>query len=81
MVLVPYHNDQNMLEAKRATIPTAPNDGITMLQNVTPEHLDCIGEIAHSIYHQTFPLLVQDLGYFDGRSITFSEVKPNASRP
>ena len=69
MVLVPYHKYRKILETKCVTIPTAPNDRITMLQNVTPGQLDCIGEIAHRIYDQTFPLLVQDLGYFDDRSL------------
>ena len=45
------------------------DDRITMLQNITPEQLDCIGEIAHRIYDHTFPLLVQGLGYFDDRSL------------
>ena len=31
------------------------DDRITMLQNITPGQLDCIGEIAHRIYNQTFP--------------------------
>ena len=42
---------------------------ITMLQNITSGQLDCIGGIAHRIYDQTFPLLVQNLGYFDDRSL------------
>ena len=58
-----------MLDVKCVKIPTAPNDRITMLQSITPGQLDCIGEIAHGIYDQTFPLLVQDLGYFDDRSL------------
>ena len=45
------------------------NDRIKMLQNITPGQLDCMGEIAHRIYDQTFPFLVQDLGYFDDRSL------------
>ena len=45
------------------------NDRITMLQNITPGQLDCRGEIAHRICDQTFPLLVQDLNYFDDRSL------------
>ena len=45
------------------------DDKITMLRNITPEQLDYTGEIAHRIYDQTFPLLVQDLGYFDDRSL------------
>ena len=45
------------------------DDRITMLQNITPGQLDCIEEIAHRLYDQTFPLLVQDLCYFDDRSL------------
>ena len=41
------------------------DDRITMLQNINPGQLGCIREIAHRIYDQTFPLLSQDLGYFD----------------
>ena len=29
----------------------------------------CIGEIARRIYHQTFPLLTQDVTYFNDRSL------------
>ena len=58
-----------MLEAKCVKIPTAPNDRIAMLQNITPGQLDSIGEITRRIYDQKFPLLVQDLGYFDDRSL------------
>ena len=44
-------------------------DRITILQNITPGQLDCLGEKTYRIYDQTFPLLVQDLGYFDDRSL------------
>ena len=45
------------------------DDRMAMLQNITPGQLDCIREIAHRICDQTFPLLVQGLGYFDERSL------------
>ena len=45
------------------------DDRITMLQNITPGQLDCVGETAHRIYDQTFLLLVQDLGNFDDMSL------------
>ena len=48
------------------------DDRITMLQNITPGQLDCIGEIAHRIYDQTFQLLVQNLGYFDNMSLVYA---------
>ena len=40
-----------------------------MVQNITPEQMSCIGEIARRIYHQTFPLLTRDLTYFDDKSL------------
>ena len=40
-----------------------------MLQTITPGQMACIGEIAKRIYHQTFPLLTQDVAYFDDRSL------------
>ena len=47
-----------LLELKYAS----PDVRIFMLQNITPGQLACIEEIARRIYHQTFPLLAQDLG-------------------
>ena len=54
-----------LLELKQAS----PDVRIFMLQNITPGQLACIGEIARRIYHQTFPLLAQDVTYFDDRSL------------
>ena len=35
----------------------------------TAGQLACIGEVARRIYHQTYPLLAQDVAYFDDRSL------------
>ena len=35
----------------------------------TAGHLACIGEVARRIYHQTYPLMAQDVTYFDDRSL------------
>ena len=45
------------------------NDRLKMLQDITAGQLACIGEVAHSIYHQTNPLLTQDVTYFEDRSL------------
>ena len=47
----------------------SPDDRITMLQNITPGQMACIGEIARRIYHQTIPLLTQDVTYFNDRCL------------
>ena len=47
----------------------SPDDRITMLQNITPGQMACIGEIARGIYDQTFPLLAIDTSYLDDRSL------------
>ena len=39
-----------------------------MLRDITAGQLACIGEVARRIYHQTYPLLAQDVTYFDDRS-------------
>ena len=54
-----------LVELKHAS----PDDRITMLQNITPGQMACIGEIARRIYNQTFPLLAIDTSYFDYRSL------------
>ena len=56
-----------LLELKYAS----PDVRIFMLQNITPGQLACIGEISRRIYHQTFPLLAQDVTYFDDMHIIF----------
>ena len=40
-----------------------------MLEYITPGEMACIGEIARRKYHHTFPLLIQDLAYFEDRSL------------
>ena len=40
-----------------------------MLKDITAGQLACIGEVARRIYHQTYPLLAQDVTYFDNRSL------------
>ena len=40
-----------------------------MLRDITEGQLACIGEVARRIYHQTYPLLAQDVTYFDDRSL------------
>ena len=40
-----------------------------MLKDKTAGQLACIGEVARRIYHQTYPLLAQDMTYFDDRSL------------
>ena len=44
-------------------------DRIIMLEYLTAGQMACIGEIARRIYHHTFPLLIQDLAYFEDRSL------------
>ena len=44
-------------------------DRLKMLQDITAGQLACIGEVARSIYHQTYPLLTQDVTYFVDRSL------------
>ena len=59
-----------LLELKDAS----PDVRIFMLQNITPGQLLCISEIACRIYHQTFPLLTQDLAYFDDRRVVLRKL-------
>ena len=54
-----------LLELKNAS----GDDRIIMLEYITPGQMACIGEIARRIYHHTFPLLIRDLAYFEGRSL------------
>ena len=54
-----------LLELKNAS----GDDRIIMLEYITPGQMACIGEIAHRINHHTFPLLIQDLAYFENRSL------------
>ena len=54
-----------LLELKNAS----GDDRIIMLEYITPGQMACIGEIAHRIYHHTFPLLIRDLAYFEDRSL------------
>ena len=44
------------------------DDRIIMLEYITPGQMASIGEIAHRIYHHTFPLLIRDLAYFEDKS-------------
>ena len=44
-------------------------DRLKMLRDITAGQLACIGEVARRIYHQTYPLLAQDVTYFDDRSL------------
>ena len=44
-------------------------DRLKMLRDITVGQLACIGEVARRIYHQTYPLLAQDVTYFDDRSL------------
>ena len=44
-------------------------DRLKMLRDITAGQLACIGEVARRIYHQTYPLLAQDVTYFDERSL------------
>ena len=48
---------------------TQREDRLKMLRDITAGQLACIGEVACSIYHQTYPLLAQDVTYFDDRSL------------
>ena len=43
-------------------------DRLKMLKDITARQLACIGEAALRIYHQTYPLLAQDVTYFEDRS-------------
>ena len=54
-----------LVELKHAS----PDDRITMLQNITPRQMTYMGEIARRIYHQTFPLLAKDTGFFGDSSL------------
>ena len=40
-----------------------------MLRDITAGQLACIGEVARRIYHQIYPLMAQDVTYFDDRSL------------
>ena len=44
-------------------------DRLKMLRDITAGQLACIGEVARRIYQQTYPLLAQDVTYFDDRSL------------
>ena len=57
-----------LLELKNAS----GDDRIIMLEYITPGQMACIGEIARRIYYHTFPLLIQDLAYFEDRSLVLS---------
>ena len=43
-------------------------DRLKILTDKTAGQLACIGEVARRIYHQTYPLMAQDVTYFDDRS-------------
>ena len=48
-------------------------DRLKMLRDITAGQLACIGEVARRIYHQTYPLLTQDVTYFnDSGPTTFT---------
>ena len=60
-----FHRIHFLLELKNAS----GDDRIIMLEYITPGQMACIGEIARRIHHHTFPLLIQDLAYFEDRSL------------
>ena len=49
-------------------------DRLKMLRDITAGQLACIGEVARRIYHQTYPLMAQDVTYFDDRSLVLGSL-------
>ena len=66
MELSSVYNHIHYLDALR---DAHRKDRLKMLQDITAGQLACIGEVARRIYHQTYPLLAQDVTYFDDRSL------------
>ena len=66
MELSRVYNSIHYLDALRYA---QREDRLKVLRDITAGQLACIGEVASRIYHQTYPLLAQDVTYFDDRSL------------
>ena len=66
LVLVRVYNRIYYLYALR---DAQREDRLKILRDITAGQMACIGEVARRIYHQTYPLLAQDVTYFDDRSL------------
>ena len=66
MELSSVYNRIHYLDALR---DAQREDRLTMLRDITAGQLTCIGEVTRRIYYQTYPLLLQDVTYFDDRNL------------